>query len=87
MARQLKQSTRIHIYGGDKNEMRAYALITFDEFDNDSCVILVRGKEEDIPKLLKRYGYFTEEDIKKVLELELRCTICFDKYSRVIRLS
>lgn len=87
MARNLKQSTRIHIYGGDKNEMRAYALITFDEFDNDSCVILVRGKEEDIPKLLKMYGYFTEEDIKKVLELELRCTICFDKYSSVIRLS
>lgn len=87
MARNLKQSTRIHIYGGDNNEMRAYALITFDEFDNDSCVILVRGKEEDISKLLKRYGYFTDEDIKKVLELELRCTIDFDKYSRVIRLS
>lgn len=87
MARNLKQSTRIHIYGGDKNEMRAYALITFDEFDNDSCVILVRGKEEDIPKLLKRYGYFTEEDIKKVLGLEMRSTIGFDKYTRVIRLS
>lgn len=87
MAKNLKQSTRIHIYGGDNNEMRAYALITFDEFDNDSCVILVRGKEEDIPKLLKRYGYLTEEDIKKVLELELRCTIDFDKYTRVIRLS
>lgn len=87
MARNLKQSTRIHIYGGDNNEMRAYALITFDEFDNDSCVILVRGKEEDIPKLLKRYGYFTEEDIKKVLGLEMRSTIGFDKYTRVIRLS
>lgn len=87
MARNLKQCTRIHIYGGDKNEKRAYALITFDEFDNDSCVTLIRGEKKDIPRLLKRYGYFTDDDIKKICELVIGCTIAFDKYSRVLRLS
>jgi len=87
MAKDLKQSMRIHVYGGDENEKRAYALIGYDYKDNDSCVTLIRGNEEDIPKLLRKFWTLTEEDIKKILSLNLMCTAHLDYFSQVIRLS
>ena len=88
MAKNLWQSTRIHIYGGADMEKRAYALIGFSAtIENDSVVTLVRGTEKQIPKLLKRYGNFTDADIERIQMMgykeEWRC----DKYGLIVRVA
>ena len=87
MSRFLWQSTRIHVYGGAGNEKRAYALIGYGEFDNDSCVTLIRGEHLDIPRLLKRFGTFTDDDVKKILHLRLKESYWADDFSQVIRIA
>ena len=91
MAKTLKKTTRIHVYGGDDNSMMAYALIGFDYSlqnpNHDSCVTLVRGRREEIPQLLKRFGYFTEKDLKKILKLKYKRQYWADKYSLIIRIA
>lgn len=87
MAKNLKQSTRIHVYGGDNNEKMAYLLIGFDKFDNDSVVNLVRGMGKDIPKLLDKIGKFTEDDIKKILSLKFKETWWCDDSGLIARIA
>ena len=83
----LFQSRRISCFGGFKNEMKAYTLIGFSEEENDSCVTLVRGIDKDIPRLLKRYGFFTDEDLKRITSLGYKEKYWADENSLIIRIS
>ena len=91
MAKSLKKSTRIHIYGGDRGEKMAYALIGFDYAlqnpTNDSCVTLIRGTREDMPKLLLKYGDFDEKDLKRILNLKYKKQYWADEYSLIVRIA
>lgn len=78
MSKKLTQSTRIQVYGGDFNEMMAFSMIGFDyslrKQNNDSIVVLVRGTREEMPKLLKRFANFTNEDIDHILNMKYKET-------------
>ena len=87
MAKNLIKSTRIHVYGGDNNEKMAFSLIGFHEIDNDSTISLIRGKVKDIPRLLKKYGSFTENDIQKVLSMKHKETWWIDNYGLIVRIA
>jgi len=91
MAKSLIKSTRIHIYGGDSNEMMSYALIGFNyslqDPNNDSCLSLVRGNREKMPRLLKQFGDFTEKDLKKILNLKYKKQYWADEYSLIVRIA
>ena len=88
MAKILKQRTRIQIYGGDNNEIMAYALIAFDEKDNDSIITIVRAEKKKIPRLLRKYGYFTRADMEKILSLKFKQQWNIDNgYSLIIRMA
>ena len=87
MAKILWQSTRIHVYGGKDCEETAYALIGYDETYNDSCVTMIRGKEKDIPRLLRRFGYFTDDDIKAIQKLHFKESYWADNCSQIIRIA
>lgn len=88
MAKYLRHCTRIHIYGGDDMEKRAYALIGFSATnENDSVVTLVRGTEKEIPKLLKRYGNFTYADIECIQMLDYKEEWWCDNYGLIVRVA
>lgn len=88
MAKILKQRTRIQIYGGDNNEIMAYALIAFDEKDNDSIITIVRAEKKKIPRLLRKYGYFTRADMEKILSLKFKQQWNIDNgYGLIIRMA
>jgi hypothetical protein len=88
MAKYLWQSTRIHVYGGDENEKRAFALIGYSgTIDNDSVVTMVRGKVEELPKLIKRFGNLTDDDVQQIMALEYKQSIWLDECSMVVRLA
>jgi len=87
MAKYLRHCTRIHIYGGDNMEKRAYALIGFSTKENDSVVTLVRGTEKEIPKLLKRYGNFTDTDIECIQTLFYKEEWWCDNYGLIVRVA
>lgn len=91
MAKTLIKSTRIHIYGGDSGEMMAYALIGFDyslqNQNNDSCISLVRGKREEMPKLLRKFGDFTEKELNRILNLKYKKQYWADEYSLIVRIA
>ena len=88
MAKNLNKSTRIHIYGGDKNEVMAFALIGFDnKGNNDSCVSLIRGNEKQIRRLLLYNGIFTENDINRILAMNYKEHWQSDDCSLIVRLA
>lgn len=87
MAKQLIKSTRIHVYGGSEFEKRAYSLIGFNIHYNDSVVTLIRGKEKEIPSLLKQFGVFTTEDIKQIQALKNKEMYWADGNSLIIRIA
>lgn len=87
MAKILWQSTRIHVYGGDKNEKKAFSLTSFSKFDNDSTVTLIRGEEKDIPKLLRKFALFTDEDVKKILSMKFKETWWCDECGLIVRIA
>lgn len=87
MAKNLMQSTRIHVYGGADHEKRAFSLIGFDSIDNDSVVALIRGEVKEIPRLLKQHGLFTEKDIEKVMSMKFKETWWIDNYGLIVRIA
>lgn len=87
MAKILLQSTRIHVYGGDDCEKCAYALIGYDETYNDSCVTMIRGKKQEIPQLLRRFGRFTDADIMAIQNLNFKEIYWADNCSQIIRIA
>lgn len=87
MAKVLWESTRIHIYAGADNKKKSFALIGYDPYERDAVVTLIRGEEKKIPLLLKRFGRFTEEDLKKIQNLKIGKSYWADKYSQITRLT
>ena len=87
MARLLHQSTRIEIFGGAQNEKRAYALNSFSQKDNDSTVTLIRGNESEIPVLIRKFGLFTDDDIRKILSMKFKETWWCDDCGLIVRLA
>ena len=88
MTKQLNRSARIQSYGGKSFEKKAYALIGFsDNNENDSTIQLIRGEWNDIPKLLKYYGNFTNEDIERIFKMNYKDEIWLDDNTLVIRIS
>lgn len=84
MARNLLQSTRIHVFGGFYREKCAYALIGYNETCDGSCVTMIRGKKQEIPQLLRRFGYFTDADIKAIQKLHFKESYWADHCSQII---
>ena len=91
MAKNLIKSTRIHVYGGDNNEMMAFAMIGFDyslqNQNNDSVVNLVRGTKEQMSSLLKQYGNFTNDDLNHILNMKYKETWWCSEYDLIVRIA
>lgn len=88
MTKQLNKSARIQSFGGKSFEKKAYALIGFScEMENDSTIQLLRGEWNDVPKMLKNYGNFTNEDIERISGMAFKEEIWLDDCTLVIRIS
>jgi len=92
MAKRLIRSTKIHVWGDEKNtQLKAFALIGYDEHvqnePDGSVVILIRGDKDVITKQLHLYGDFEEKDINKILNLKFKETYWADEDSQIIRIA
>lgn len=87
MARQLWQSTRVQVFGGGWPSKRAYALIGFEKWRNDSTITLIRGTDKEIPILLRRFGDFSKDDLEMISKLNFKETYWADDCSMITRIA
>lgn len=85
MAKILNQSSRTHVYSVD--DKKAFALIGFDTLHQDSVITLIRETGEKIPRLLKQFGSFNDEDITKIQALQHKEEYWADDASMIIRIA
>lgn len=85
---QLRHFNRIHTL--QENGYKCFALIagpSKGETYQDFCVTLVRCKNKNVAKELRRWGYFKQSDIEAIEELDHGETYEADYASKIIRLS
>ena len=81
----LKHFVRVHTMG--KKGMKSFALISTESYYGDSCVTLVRCKENAISKEMRKWGTFDDCDIERIEELDRGEQYQADESSLIIRLS
>lgn len=85
---QLKHYNRIHTL--QEEGYKSFALIAYPqkgETYQDFCVTLVRCKNNKVASELRRWGHFTQHDIKSIEALNHGETYEADYASKIIRLS
>ena len=82
----LKHFVRVHTMG--EEGMKSFALISGpDTCYGDSCVTLVRCRQDRVAKEMRRWGTFTGRDIEDIEDLERGEQFQADEQSLIIRLS
>lgn len=85
---QLKHYNRIHTL--EEEGYKSFALIggpSKSEDYKDYCVTLVRCKNKNVAKELRRWGRFTQQDIESIEALNHGEMYEADSASKIIRLS
>lgn len=81
----LKHFSRTHILGEDG--YKQFALIALPDEMGDSCVTLVRCKENKVRHEMLYWGSFTEDDLKKIEDLQRGEIMFLSRKDLIVRLS